>query len=80
MCDRAASSDARALKRSAIESEREPSSLFSMNGHQNLAFQQLLSAWNQREEARSSDSIADLFSARASLDAARSHMNSTLHI
>jgi hypothetical protein len=53
--------------------------IFCMTARQNLAFNQLLSAWRRREEARSTATIAELSSARASLDAARTNMSSTLH-
>ena len=53
--------------------------LLPMTAHQNLAFQQLLSAWRLREEARSPSNIADLAEARAALDAARTNMAIALH-
>ena len=49
-----------------------------MNSPQNHAFQQLLSAWRRREEARDSGSVADLAAARTSLDSARTNVHSTL--
>ena len=53
--------------------------IFPMTAHQNHAFQSLLSAWRRREDVRSTATIADLASARASLDAARTNMASAMH-
>jgi len=49
-----------------------------MTAHQNHAFQQLLSAWRRREDARDSGTFEDLASARISLESARSNMSSAL--
>ena len=49
-----------------------------MTAHQNHAFEQLLSAWRRREEARSATTIAELADARASLDSARTNMHTAL--
>ena len=49
-----------------------------MNAQQTLAFHQLLSVWNRREEARSAGDIPALSTARAQLDEQRSHMRNTL--
>lgn len=64
---------------SKLTIERPTLIVLLMTAHQNLAFNQLLSAWRQREEARSTATIANLSSARASLDAARTNMSATLH-
>lgn len=50
-----------------------------MNALQNSAFQQLLSAWRRREDARATGSYADLGAARKSLESARSNMHTALH-
>ena len=50
----------------------------SMTALQNNAFNQLLSAWRRREDARSAGSLTDLADARKSLDAARHDMHATL--
>lgn len=49
-----------------------------MTAHQNFAFQQLVSAWRRREEARSATTIAELAEARVQLDAARADMHAAL--
>lgn len=49
-----------------------------MTAHQNHAFQQLLTAWRRREDARTSGSVADLVAARSSLDSARTNVQSAL--
>mgnify|MGYP000930404088 CR=1 FL=1 len=46
-----------------------------MNAQQTLAFRQLLSAWNRREDARSENNVAALASARMELEQARNHMH-----
>jgi hypothetical protein len=49
-----------------------------MTALQNHAFQQLLSAWRRREDARNEGTLADLAAARISLDSARSNVHSAL--
>lgn len=49
-----------------------------MNGLQNHAFGQLLSAWRRREDARSCHDIQQLAEARFALDSARAQMRSSL--
>ena len=63
---------------SKLTLERPARIIVAMTAHQNLAFQHLLSAWRRREDVRSTATIADLSSARASLDLARTEMSSTL--
>jgi hypothetical protein len=50
-----------------------------MTAYQNNAFQQLLSAWRRREDARHEGTLADLAAARTSLDHARSNVHAALH-
>lgn len=49
-----------------------------MTTHQNFAFQQLLSAWRRREDARATDNIAELTDARLSLEVARTDMRAAI--
>ena len=49
-----------------------------MTAHQNFAFQQLLTAWRRREDARSTSEFADLAAARVTLDSARNDMHAAL--
>lgn len=58
---------------------RAAHSVVPMNALQNSAFQQLLTAWRRREDARASGSYADLGAARKSLESARSNMHTALH-
>ena len=53
-------------------------SVVVMTAHQNFAFQNLLSAWRRREDARAATSLAELAEARATLDSARNDMRSAL--
>ncbi len=51
-----------------------------MNAQQTLAFHQLLSVWNRREDARSAGDIPALSTARAQLDEQRAVMRTMLTI
>ena len=53
-------------------------SVVCMTAQQNFSLQQLLSAWRRREDARSSGDIGALADARASLDAARNDVHTSL--
>ena len=53
--------------------------VFDMTALQNSAFSNLLRAWNQRQELRSSDAeIRQLADARYALDTARAQMRNTM--
>jgi hypothetical protein len=52
--------------------------VLGVNAQQTLAFHQLLSVWNRREDARSAGDLPALSTARAQLDEQRMHMRNTL--
>ena len=52
--------------------------LIAMNALQHHAFNELLTAWRRREDARLHGSLRDLADARARLDASRATMRSTM--
>jgi hypothetical protein len=49
-----------------------------MTTHQNFAFQQLLSAWRRRDDARTAGNLPELAKARVALDSARNDMHASL--
>jgi hypothetical protein len=49
-----------------------------MNAHQNLAFTQLVRAWDRREAARQTGDIRALADARLQLDEQRAHSRQVL--
>jgi len=53
-------------------------SLSYMTAHQNFAFQQLLSAWRRRDDARTAGNLPELAKARIALDSARNDMHASL--